>query len=282
MPSPSPDAPLVLVTGCSSGLGRATALAFQAAGWRTVATARKPGDIADLEARGCETLALDVTDEDSRRTAVGVIEQRYGPIGVLVNNAGAGQYGPLEEVPLDHIRRTFETNVFGLLRMSQLVLPGMRSKGQGRIINVSSLAGRVSAAGGGVYHMTKFAVEAMADAMRPEVKPFGVDVINVLPGPFDSLYRGKVQTSIPDTGAHSPYAAYKRSLAKYLLDFHQPGRFGVMSCERVSRVILRAATAHRPRTRYSVGFYARLGPLGRALAPDRVVDAYMSWAMPHR
>jgi NAD(P)-dependent dehydrogenase (short-subunit alcohol dehydrogenase family) len=282
MLSPYSKSNIVLVTGCSSGLGRSTALAFQNAGWRTVATARNPRDIADLQAHGCETLALDVTDEDSRRTAIGVIEQRYGPVGVLVNNAGAGQYGPLEEVPLEHIRQTFEINVFGLLRLSQLVLPGMRTQGRGRIINVSSLAGRVSAAGGGVYHMTKFAVEAMADAMRPEVKPFGIDVINILPGPFDSPYRDKVQTSIPDTGAHSPYAFYKRSLAKYLLDFHEPGRFGVMSCERVSRVIFKAATTRRPRTRYSVGFYARLGPIGRALAPDRVVDAYMAWAMPHR
>ncbi|HEX2215108.1 MAG TPA: SDR family oxidoreductase [Xanthobacteraceae bacterium] len=272
----------VLITGCSSGLGRACALAFPAAGWRTVATARNLGTLDELRAHGCETLQLDVTDEASRRAAITAVEQKFGAVGVLVNNAGYGQYGPLEEILLDDVRRAFETNVFGLLRMAQLALPAMRRAGRGRIINISSLAGRVAAQGGGVYHMTKFAVEAIADALRPEVKPFGIDVVNILPGPFASAYRDKVIASIPDTGPNSSYAAYKRSLGKYMLDFLEPGRLGVMSCEHVASVVLKAASAARPRTRYNVGFYARLGPIGRALTPDRVVDAYMSREIPYR
>jgi len=270
----------ILITGCSSGLGHASARLFQAAGYRTVASARNRDDLADLCALGCETLQLDVTDEASCRAAVDIIEARFGAVGALVNNAGYGQYGPLEEIPLEALRRAFETNVFGLLRMTQLVLPGMRRVGRGRIVNISSLAGRVAVQGGGDYHMTKYAVEAIADALRPEVKPFGVDVVNVLPGPFVSKYRDKVLASIPDTGPHSAYVAFKRNVAQYMRNFLEPGRFGVMSAEHVANVVFKAATTARPCTRYNVGFWAKLGPIGRALAPDRVVDAYMARAIP--
>lgn len=156
------------------------------------------------------------------------MEKHHGAVGVLVNNAGYGQYGPLEEISPPLLRRAFETNVFGLLRMAQLALPGMRRAGRGRIVNVSSLAGRVTAQGGGVYHMTKYAVEAIADALRPEVKPFGVDVVSVLPGPFGSPYREKVVASIPQTAPDSPYAIYKRNIGTYMLHFLRPGGFGVM------------------------------------------------------
>jgi NAD(P)-dependent dehydrogenase (short-subunit alcohol dehydrogenase family) len=222
---------VVLVTGCSSGLGHACARAFCAAGYAVVATARNENNLADLRALGCETRALDVTDEVSRCAIIADIEARFGAVGILVNNAGYGQYGPLEEVPLDAIRRCFETNVFGLLRMAQLVLPGMRAAGRGRIINVSSLAGRVSVQGGGVYHMTKYALEAVADALRPEVAPFGIDVVHVLPGPFVSRYRDKVVASIPDTGPDSPYRDFKRKLGRWMIAFLAPDRRGVMTCE---------------------------------------------------
>jgi NAD(P)-dependent dehydrogenase (short-subunit alcohol dehydrogenase family) len=158
----------------------------------------------------------------------------------------------------------------------------MRRAGRGRIVNVSSLAGRVTAQGGGIYHMTKFAVEALADALRPEVKPFGIDVVNVLPGPFLSAYRDKVIASIPETGPDSVYAVYKRSIGRYMLNFVKPGDFGVMTPESVARVVFRAATAARPRTRYNVGFWAHFGPIGRALIPDRMVDAITSRDIPHR
>ena len=174
----------VLITGCSSGVGRAAATIFRAAGYETFATARDPSTLDDLRALGCRTLALDVTDETARRAAVDAIEREFGAVGVLVNNAGYGQYGPLEEISLDALRLQFETNVFGGLRLSQLVLPAMRQAKHGRIVNVSSVAGRVSSIGGGAYHATKFAIEALTDALRPEVEPFGIDVVNVLPGPI--------------------------------------------------------------------------------------------------
>jgi NAD(P)-dependent dehydrogenase (short-subunit alcohol dehydrogenase family) len=280
MPAPAKTAP-VLITGCSSGLGQATAVLFRENGYLTVATARDPSLLGSLAAIGCETLQLDVTDEASCKAAVAEVARRHGPVGVLINNAGYGQYGPLEEISPDALRRAFETNVFGLLRMSQLVMPGMRSAGRGRIVNISSLAGRVTAQGGGVYHMTKYAVEAIADAMRPEVKPFGVDLVSVLPGPFVSPYRDKVIASIPDTGSDSPYRIYKRNIGVYMLHFLDATTFGTMPVEKVARVVFKAATTRRPRTRYNVGFWANFGPVGRYLAGDRIVDWWMSREIPH-
>ncbi|ARQ01499.1 SDR family oxidoreductase [Pseudorhodoplanes sinuspersici] len=280
MSAPSKSAP-VLITGCSSGLGEATALLFREAGFLTIATARDPLKLKRLAAAGCETLPLDVTDEISQQAVVRDVTQRHGPVGVLINNAGYGQYGPLEEVSPELVRRAFETNVFGLLRMSQLVMPGMRRAGRGRIVNISSLAGRVTAQGGGVYHMTKYAVEALADAMRAEVKPFGVDLVNVLPGPFVSPYRDKVIGNIPDMGPDSPYRIYSRNVGAYMLHFLDPKTFGTMPLDKVARVVFKAGTTPRPRTRYNVGFWAHFGPVGRYLASDRVVDWWMSRKIPH-
>lgn len=280
MPAPDRTSP-ILITGCSSGLGQATAILLREAGYLTVATARDPSTLEPLAAIGCETLQLDVTDEASRTATIADIERRHGPVGVLINNAGFGQYGPLEEISPEDVRRSFETNVFGLLRMSQLVMPGMRNAGRGRIVNISSLAGRVTAQGGGVYHMTKYAVEALADAMRAEVKPFGVDLVSVLPGPFASPYRDKVIAKIPETGGDSPYDLYKRNVGAYMLDFLDPKTFGTMRLEKVAGVVFKAATVARPRTRYNVGFWANFGPVGRYLAGDRVVDWWMSREIPH-
>lgn len=272
MPSRTPINGPVLITGCSSGVGFAAAKLFRAAGHVTFATARDPATLAELHRLGCQILALDVTDENARRAAVDVIESAHGAVGILVNNAGYGQYGPVEEISLDRLRLQFETNVFGGLRLAQLVLPAMRRAGRGRIVNVSSVAGRVSSIGGGAYHASKFAIEALTDALRPEVEPFGVDVVNVLPGPIATHFEAALLKSIPDTGTESPYAYFKQRLAMQMQNFLDPRGFGVMSAETVARVVFKAATVTRPRTRYYVGFIARLGPLGRALTPDRVVD----------
>lgn len=272
----------VLITGCSSGLGRAAATAFGNAGFLTIASARNVGDLSDLAACGCKTMQLDVTDEESRRAAIVAVEREHGPVGVLVNNAGYGQYGPLEQISGEALRREFETNVFGMFHLIQLVLPAMRRAGRGRIINVSSVAGRVAVPGGGAYHMTKFALEAMADALRLELKPFGIDLVNVLPGPFASRFRDKAIASIPMGGADTPYAIYERSIAGYLQRFLDPRAIWMMSAEHVAAIVLKAATVARPRTRYNVGLLARFGPPMRGLLPDRLIDAYMRWQIPDR
>ncbi|PNG24254.1 SDR family NAD(P)-dependent oxidoreductase [Methylocella silvestris] len=272
----------VLITGCSSGVGRAAAAAFRAAGFETFATARDLLALEQLRALGCATLALDVTDESARRAAVEAVERQFGAVGILVNNAGYGQYGPIEEVTLDDMRRQFETNVFGGMRLSQLVLPGMRRAEKGRIVNVSSVAGRVSVMGGGAYHAAKFAIEAIADALRPEVEPFGIDIVNVLPGPIATHFEATLLKTIPETGDDSPYALFKENLARGMRAFLSPRGFGVMTADHVANVVFKAATAARPRTRYNVGFIAKFGPVGRALAPDRLVDAVSRFVIPNK
>jgi NAD(P)-dependent dehydrogenase (short-subunit alcohol dehydrogenase family) len=262
----------VLITGCSTGVGHAAALAFRAAGFETFATARDPAPLEDLRRAGCHTLPLDVTDEDARQAVVGTIQAQFGAVGVLVNNAGYGQYGPIEEVTLERMRLQFETNVFGGLRLTQLVLPAMRHRRRGRIITVSSVAGRTSILGGGAYHASKFALEALADSLRPEVEGFGIDVINVLPGPIATQFEQTLLNSIPDTGPDSPYFYFKQHLARRMRAFLKPGGLGVMTAEKVASVIVKAASVKRPRSRYRVGIIANLGPIGRALTADRLVD----------
>ncbi|MDQ6605741.1 MAG: SDR family NAD(P)-dependent oxidoreductase, partial [Actinomycetota bacterium] len=154
----------VLITGCSSGIGRCTAELLAEKGWKVYATARRPETISALKAKGCETLALDVCDEASMSSAVKAVEDAEGAVGVLINNAGYSQSGAVESVPLDQVRRQFETNVFGLLRMCRLVLPGMREQRYGKIVNLGSMGGKLTFPGGGLYHATKYAVEAISDA----------------------------------------------------------------------------------------------------------------------
>src|SRR5271168_266558 len=172
----------VLITGCSSGIGRATALRLADGGWTVYATARRPESIAQLGEAGCHTLALDVTDEESMRVAVETVEQAEGAVGVLVNNAGYSQSGAIETVAMDAVRRQFETNVFGAVRLTQLVLEKMRAQRWGRIVNVGSMGGRLTFPGAGHYHATKHALEAISDALRFELHGFGIDVILLEPG----------------------------------------------------------------------------------------------------
>src|SRR3989440_6754137 len=202
----------VLITGCSSGIGRAIAERLVARGHRVSATARRPESIADLAEKGCETLALDVLSDDSMRAAVARVEEAEGAAGVLVNNAGYGQSGAIEAVPIDAVRRNFETNVFGYLRMAQLVLPGMRRQGWGRIVNMSSVAGPVTMPGSGPYSATKFAIEALSDALRFEVNGFGVRVSIVEPGPIRTRFTETANARMPDVDG--AYADYHATVAK--------------------------------------------------------------------
>src|SRR5256885_7170894 len=201
----------VLITGCSTGIGRATAERLAASGHTVYATARRPESIADLEGRGCRTLALDVTDEASMSAAVEAVREAEGAVGVLVNNAGYSLSGALETLPMDAVRRQFETNVFGLLRMCQLVLPGMRGQGWGRIINLSSMGANLVFPGGGAYHATKFAVNALSDALRFEVKGFGVDVIVIEPGLITTEFGETAGAQVASDAG--PYAEFNAAVA---------------------------------------------------------------------
>lgn len=263
----------ILITGCSTGIGRATAEHLASRGHVVYATARRLESIADLRSTGCKTLALDVTDEASMQAAVRHIEEAEGAVGVLVNNAGYAQDGPIEEVPIEDVRRQFETNVFGLVRLAQLALPGMRRQKWGRVINVSSVGGKVVFPGGGFYHATKWAVEAISDALRFEVRPFGVDVAVIEPGAIKTSYEETSTAQIAGGAEGSPYAQFNRDrVARVVAGY--TGK--VAGPEAVAKVIEHAATAKRPRTRYTVTSQARMVMSLRRVLPDRMWDRLMA------
>ena len=267
----------VLITGCSSGIGRAIAERLVAGGHRVYATARRPDAIADLAGQGCETLALDVLDDHSMRAAVARVEEAEGAVGVLVNNAGYGQSGAVEAVPIDAVRRNFETNLFGYMRMAQLVLPGMRRQGWGRIVNMSSVAGRVTMPGSGPYSATKFAIEALSDALRFEVRGFGIRVSIVEPGPIRSHFTATANAGLPDAGG--VYADYHAAVAKADAEADQ-SKLLAGDPEDVAKKVERAITARSPRTRYRVTVPARLLPTIRRVLSDRGFDAFLRTQAP--
>jgi len=265
----------VLVTGCSSGIGRSVAEHLVRAGHTVYATARRPETLADLEATGARVLAVDVTDEESMASAVKAVEDEHGRVGALVNNAGYGEYGTIEETDLEKVRTMFETNVFGLARMSQLVLPGMRAAGQGRIVNVGSMGGRFTFPVGGYYHATKYAVEALSDALRIEVRGFGIGVSLIEPGLIRTEFAG---TALASDGAgtqgDSPYAALLASSAS-----NTAGGYGSTlvsaSPESVAKVIRRAIESRHPKPRYIVTPTARALIATRTLGGSRLWDLLM-------
>jgi NAD(P)-dependent dehydrogenase (short-subunit alcohol dehydrogenase family) len=272
----------VLITGCSSGIGWATAERLVDVGWRVYATARSVEKIAPLEQRGCELLPLDVTDEDSMRSAVDVVERQDGPVGVLVNNAGYSQSGAVESVPMEKVRRQFETNFFGLARMCQLVLPGMRRQGYGRIVNVSSMGGKLTFPGAGYYHATKHAVEALSDALRFEVQGFGVKVSVIEPGLIRTDFAETAVGSMYGSDGENPYAGFDESVAKATAENYERGPFARLGGgpEAVAEAIDHAVSVRSPRSRYAVTPSARLILRLRRLLPDRAWDAALRTIYP--
>ncbi|HEX2161833.1 MAG TPA: oxidoreductase [Thermoleophilaceae bacterium] len=267
----------VLITGCSTGIGRATAERLAVNGHTVYATARRPETIADLEAKGCRTLALDVTDESSMRAAVEAVEDAEGAVGALVNNAGYSQSGAVESLDLDAVRSQFETNVFGLVRMCQLVLPGMRRQRFGRIVNVSSIGGKLVFPGGGAYHATKHAVEAFSDALRFEVKGFGVDVAIVEPGLIKTEFANAATTALTDgTDRDGPYAEFNRQVGATTVGAYEgPAAKLGGGPETVAKAIEKAIVSRRPKIRYKVTPSAHIVLGQRALFSDRMWDAFV-------
>jgi NAD(P)-dependent dehydrogenase (short-subunit alcohol dehydrogenase family) len=271
---------VALITGSSSGIGHATALALNDAGFHVVATAPKLDELVDLRDQGCEIVALDVTDEEQRQKAVAAAEAHHGAIDVLVNNTGYGQYGPIEEIPLEAIKWQFEVNVFGMIRMSQLALPAMRRQGAGRIINLSSIAGEIDQPGAGIYHATKHAIESIDTAMRIEVENFGIHVIGIQPGPVNTNFADVAIASIPDTGPDSPYLIFKDNLRDATRKTLKPDGMGVLEPEDVAKTIVEAATDDDPDVRYRVGMFSKTASVLNKIAPDTIWDAAMRSQIP--
>ena len=268
---------VALVTGASSGIGAAAARSLAAAGFVVYGAARRTDRLEELRPDGVQPLTLDVTDEASLVTAVDLILAQHGRIDVLVNNAGYGSYGAVEDVPLVEARRQFEVNLFGLARLVQLVTPTMRAQGSGRIVNITSMGGKFATPFGAWYHATKFALEGFSDALRQELAPFGIQVVIIEPGAIRTEWGGIAMQSALDASGSGPYAARVGRMVD---------TFGREDTQRfssdpavIARTIVRAATSRRPRTRYAVGAGAKPVVVARRVLPDRVLDAVMGRAL---
>lgn len=275
MPTPSKT---VLITGATAGIGRTTALHLAREGHRVIATGRKPAELAKLAAEALaaglqlETLPLDVTSPESIALAVTAVERLTAGKGldVLVNNAGFGILGPSSEIPDAELRRQYETNVFGLMNVTRAFIPGMRARGAGRIINVSSVGGRITLPYFGVYNSTKYALESLSDALRYELRPFGIDVALIEPGIIRTNFES---TAVSDISAYRD-SAYGAAMAKY----EEMSKLGnKFSSEPIviAKAISRAVRARRPSARYVAPWNTNLIIWFRTLAPTFVWD----WAM---
>jgi NADP-dependent 3-hydroxy acid dehydrogenase YdfG len=280
----------VLITGCSSGIGEATARRLAGSGWSVYASARRLESIEHLAEDGCKLLQLDVTDEQSMRAAVQRIEHEQGAVGALVNNAGYSQGGPIEQVPLEAVRRQFETNVFGVIALTQLVLPGMRRQRWGKIVNVGSMGGRLTLPGGGLYHATKYSLEAVSDALRFEVRGLGVSVVLVEPGLITTEF-GKTAISTVNEADSSgeaseqdggdPYKKFNTRLAAMTAGVYEgPMRHLGGGPDVVAKAIEKAISRRRPPSRMLLTPSAHLMVLQRKLLPDRLWDAMLRTQVP--
>ncbi|MFJ7075008.1 oxidoreductase [Streptomyces sp. NPDC098781] len=259
---------VALVTGGSSGIGAATARELHARGFTVYAAARRLERMRELADSGIRTLYMDVTDDDSLTGGVKTILDEAGRVDVLVNNAGYGSYGALEDVPIDEGRRQVEVNLIGLTRLIQLVTPHMRRNGSGRIINVSSVGGRSAAPFGGWYHATKHAVEGLSDSLRLELKPFGVDVAIIEPGAIDTEWDDIAIRHLLETSGSGAYRAAVHSHAVFL----EKAFRRASSPQVVADAIAHAATAARPKIRYTVPRSAAVQFFVKRFLSDRTVD----------
>ncbi|HEV3169234.1 MAG TPA: oxidoreductase [Actinocrinis sp.] len=273
MPTPPPtptSAKIALVTGASSGIGEATALKLQSLGYTVYGAARRVDRMAQLAEQGVRVFSMDVTDDASMEAGVERIISESGRIDVLVNNAGYGSYGAVEDVPLDEARAQFDVNVFGAVRLIQLVLPHMRAQRSGTIINISSMGGKIYTPFGGWYHGTKFALEALSDCLRLEAQPFGISVVVVEPGGIQTEWGGIAADNLRKVSGQTAYARQAQAMANALND-ESSSRLSAPSV--IADVIAKAVTARRPATRYAAGFGARPMIFLRWILPDRAFDA---------
>jgi NAD(P)-dependent dehydrogenase (short-subunit alcohol dehydrogenase family) len=268
---------VALVTGASSGIGETTARRLEAAGFTVYGAARR-ADRAAPAGSAVRPLALDVTDEASVEKAVAAILEAEGRIDVLVNNAGYGSYGALEDVPMAEARAQLDVNLFGLAHVTRAVLPGMRARRSGTIVNISSMGGRFATPLGAWYHASKFAVEGLSDALRLELRPFGVHVVLVEPGSIRTEWGAIAAGKLRDTSAGGAYVRPAEAMGRSLAESSRPDAPRTSPPEVVADVVTRAATARRPRTRYVVGYGARPLLTLRRILPDRAFDTLVTRA----
>ncbi|WP_273835899.1 oxidoreductase [Serratia marcescens] len=268
---------VILVTGASSGIGEATAVTLKQHGHTVYAAARRVERMQALVAAGIRVLPLDVTDDASMAQAVKTIIAETGRIDVLVNNAGYGSYGAIEDVSADEARAQFDVNVFGAVRLTQLILPHMRAQRSGTVINITSMGGKIHTPLGGWYHGTKFALEAISDCLRMEVQPFGIGVVVIEPGGIQSEWADIAAEKLIGVSGQSEYAAQAHAVAHAMVSDASKKRQSPPSV--IADTIAKAIAAHRPKTRYAVGFGAKPLIFLRRLLSDRAFDGLMRRAL---
>lgn len=259
---------VVLITGVSAGMGKETAKLLAQKGYTVYGAARRTEKMKELEQFGVRTLAMDVTDDASMTAGVQQIIANENRIDVLINNAGFGSYGAIEDVTLEDARYQLEVNVFGAARLTQLVLPYMRANRYGKIVNISSIGGKMATPFGGWYHTSKFALEGLSDSLRNEVKPFGIDVVVIEPGGIASEWGGIAFESLVRVSGKGAYkdvvnnlgTAFEGTMSKN----HGP--------DVIARIILKAIEARRPKIRYVAGYMAKPAIFLRKILSDRMMD----------
>lgn len=266
---------VALVTGASSGIGKETARMLVEQGFTVYGASRRLEKMRDLRDHGVELIEMDVADDASMVAGVKQILDKERRIDVLVNNAGYGSYGALEDVPLEEARYQFEVNIFGLARLTQLVLPAMRAQRSGRIINISSIGGSIGEPHGAWYHATKFAVEGLSDSLRMELKQFGIDVVVIKPGAILTEWNGIAREKLMQVSGHTAYKDLAHRHVNMLANADKRGA----SPKVVAKTIVRSALARRPRTRYATGGGAKLILFMRGILSDRMFDRLMLTAM---
>lgn len=261
---------VVLITGASSGIGYETALELKDKGFIVYGAARRVDKLNLLKEKGVKVLELDVTKEESMKNCVSKILTEEGRIDILINNAGYGFFGAIEDVSMDEARKQIEVNIFGLSRMTQLVLPSMRKNKFGKIVNISSMGGKMYTPFGGWYHATKFAVEGFSDCLRMEVKPFGIDVIIVEPGGIKTEWGTIAANNLESSAKGGAYEEMANSAAKNMRELYTGSK--LTSPNVIAKTIVKAVTAKKPKTRYLVGYGAKMGVIARRVLSDRMFD----------
>ncbi|QJW90766.1 oxidoreductase [Spirosoma taeanense] len=268
---------VALVTGASSGMGESTAILLSQQGYKVYGAARRTNEMKPLESQGISVVSLDLTQDESIVNCVNTILGQEGRIDVLINNAGYGSYGAVEDVPIEEARRQFEVNIFGLARLTQLVLPTMREQKSGRIINISSMGGKIYTPYGAWYHATKHALEGWSDCLRLEVKPFGIDVVVVEPGGVKTAWGVIAAEGLKKVSGRGAYAEGATKAADSMANMYATGK-NLTDQDVLAKEIVKAATTSKPNTRYVKGFMAKPMILMRQWLGDRAFDKIITSA----
>lgn len=261
---------VILITGASSGIGRESAILLAKNGYKVYGVARNIQKLQEIQKYGIKTFYMDLCDEESIKAGIEKILRESGRIDVLINNAGYGSYGTIEDVSIEEARRQFEVNLFGLARLTQLVLPIMREQRGGKIINISSMGGKITTLFGGWYHATKFALEGWSDCLRMEVRDFGIEVVVVEPGGIKSEWGEIASNQLEKTSGNGAYAKNVLKASKAMKEIYQGNTLS--STSLIAETILKAIQSKKPKTRYLVGKFAKLFVFLKRVLSDRAYD----------